>query len=633
MSDPSPGARLPARPSLEQLRKQAKDLSRSAGIPLHQAQLDLARRYGFDSWPKLVHHVASTSPAGEGRRLYDALAERLAAAYTTGDFTAIREINWELGTGFVWDRDPDQMHKRLPRWYAAAERTQALALDDSRELVAHRMGFDRWDALVASLAPAGEKPKSAPPDATYYRVDRASNTMEVRGPLPTGQWDTVVDVMREQAITGLRAGAVTDQALERVSGLGHVTRLLIEGGLVTDAGLRHLARLPQLEELDVGGPKAAFTDDGLEVLRQLRSLRIFKSCWTPRISDAGVANLSFCDQLEHVNLMGTPTGDGAINALRGKRQLRHFKTGRLVTDAGVPLLHDFPVFKAWQGGAGNLGLMSFDSEPNHLLLDGPFTDRGMESLRGLDGLHGVHFFWHVGAFSPDALGVLADLPHLEMLGCEGTLCNDVAMRHIGALPHLRMLMGQGTVASDDGFATLARSRTIEFIWGRECPNLKGPGFRALGGMPALKGLGVSCKLVDDASLAFLPAFPALTQLMPMDVTDDGFRHVGGCRQLEQLWCMYCRTTGDAATRHIAGLPRLRRYYAGRTQITDRSLEILSTMDSLEELEFWETAGITNAGIAALARLPRLRRIEVGSTTHVTRDGFAAFPPGVRIDYW
>lgn len=631
MSDPI--ARLPARPSLEQLRKQAKDASRSRGIPLHQAQLDLARRYGFESWPKLVHHVVATGPSDEGHRLYEGLARRLAAAYTTGNFTAIREVNWELGTSFVWDRDAAQMQQQLPNWFAAAERTLELAVDDARRLVALRLGFESWGALIQSLIPDPRQRHSTPTDAPFFRIDRSSNTIDVRGPIPDEQWDIVVDVMREQGITGLRAGAVTDQALARVADLEQVTRLLIEGGLVTDAGLRHVARLSHLEQLDVGGPKARITDDGLGVLRQLESLRIFKSAWTPGISDAGVANLSFCDQLERVELLGTPTGDGAINALRGKRQLRHFKTGRLVTDAGLPLLHDFPAFKTWQGGEGNLGLMSFDSEPNHLLVDGPFTDRGLESLRGLDGLYGVHFFWHTRVISPDALGILADLPHLEMLGCEGALCNDAAMRHIGALPILRMLMGQGTVASDDGFEALARSRTIEFIWGRECPNLTGRGFAALARMPALKGLGVSCKSVDDASLAALPSLPALEQLMPMDVTDDGFRHVGGCARLKRLWCMYCRTTGDRATEHISRLNGLKSYYAGRTHITDKSLELLAEMRSLEELEFWETGGITNAGIAALARLPLLRRIEVGSAPHVTRDAFAAFPPTVRTDYW
>ena len=42
-------------------------------------------------------------------------------------------------------------------------------------------------------------------------------------------------------------------------------------------------------------------------------------------------------------------------------------------------------------------------------------------------------------------------------------------------------MAQGTVATDDGFEALGRSQTLEYIWGRECPNLSGRGFVALAG--------------------------------------------------------------------------------------------------------------------------------------------------------
>jgi ankyrin repeat protein len=62
-----PRRRLPERPSLEQLRKQAKDhlhtlrvADPSAGLVA--AQHSLAREYGFESWPKLVHHVESLRP-------------------------------------------------------------------------------------------------------------------------------------------------------------------------------------------------------------------------------------------------------------------------------------------------------------------------------------------------------------------------------------------------------------------------------------------------------------------------------------------------------------------------------------------------------------------------------------------
>ncbi len=151
-------------------------------------------------------------------------------------------------------------------------------------------------------------------------------------------------------------------------------------------------------------------------------------------------------------------------------------------------------------------------------------------------------------------------------------------------------------------------------------------------MPALRGIAVSCKNVDDASLAALLRFSALRELMPMDMTDAGFRHVGVCDKLEGLWCMYCRDTSDVATEHIAGLPRLKTYYAGKTKITDRSLEILGRMGTLERLEFWQCAGLTDAGIAHLVNLPRLRQISLDGLANVTRAAVTLFPERVHVSY-
>ncbi|MBY0497301.1 MAG: hypothetical protein K2Y23_24100 [Cyanobacteria bacterium] len=49
---------LPARPSLDSLRKQAKKLSRDRSITLREAQLALARDYGFAGWKDLGAEVA-----------------------------------------------------------------------------------------------------------------------------------------------------------------------------------------------------------------------------------------------------------------------------------------------------------------------------------------------------------------------------------------------------------------------------------------------------------------------------------------------------------------------------------------------------------------------------------------------
>ena len=97
--------------------------------------------------------------------------------------------------------------------------------------------------------------------------------------------------------------------------------------------------------------------------------------------------------------------------------------------------------------------------------------------------------------------------------------------------------------------------------------------------------------------------------------------------------MYCRDTGDAATDHIAGLSKLQHYHASQTRITDRSLEVLGGIDSLEEVELSACAGITNAGLAHVAGLPRLRKVAVDATARVTRDGLAVFPPHVHVDFW
>jgi hypothetical protein len=504
-------------------------------------------------------------------------------------------------------------------------------------MVAHSYGFESWKKFVESVTQPPRDPRSAPlfmsSTPPFYKIDWKDNRISVNGPQNEKDWETIFGVMKEHRIAKLSAGGISDAAMKRLSLLHHVTHLEIAGSkALTDEGAMHLAGMPQLRDLDWGGWTSPITDRGLEALRHFTELRRFEMCWTQGVSDKGFANLASCDRLEKVNLLGTPAGDGAIQALGGKRNLRQFSTGRGVTDAGLWFLHQFPIFKTWHGGEIELELMSAEAGPNRLLIDGPFTDAGLASLVGLDGLFGLTFFWHSPAFTAAGLEPLKHLQNLGFLGCQDEHCDDEAMRHIGGMPRLRMLMGQGAVAGDDGFEALSRSQTIEYIWGRECPNLGGRGFAALAAMPALRGLAVSCKNVDDAPLSALPSFPALRGLMPMDVPDEGFRHVGRSESIEALWCMYCRETGDSATEHIAGLSRLKTYYAGMTRITDRSLEILGRLTSLERLEFWQCTGLTDGGVAHLTALPRLSEISLDGLPGVTREVVSLFPAHVRVNY-
>jgi len=590
----------------------------------------------IDTFPSLPETLPS---AQKGRLLsaarkmspsldYEQIAHDLVAAYDRADDDALQRLAGHYRRPLTHD---DVLATVWGRVYEVRQRSsrgepRRLELEEARELLAREAGFGNWSDFLDATA-AG---RAAP--GALYQIDRKDNAIAPRRMLSAAEWAVLIDVMREGRITSLRANEqMTDAILSRIADVDHVTRLDLEGSRqLTDAGLQVLARIPQLRELDLSG--CLITDRGLEVLRRLPNLRRFHLRWHRGISDAGVENLAFCEQLESVDLMGTTTGDGAIRALAGKPNLRRFKSGKLVTDAGLLLLHEFPVFKAWQGGDLEYSLMNAEAGPNHLVLDGPFTNRGVASLVGLDGLFGLSFFWHASAITPEGLAPLVRLPNLGFLGCEDALCNDTAMQIIGTMPRLRMLMAQGTVAGDDGFIALSRSQTLEYLWGRECPNLTGRGFVALSRMPSLRGLGVSCKRVDDDALATLPQFPALRELMPMDVQDDGFRHIGRCEDLESLWCMYCRDTTDVATEHLRGLSKLKTYYAGKTQIGDRSLEVLSEIESLERLTFWETKGITDAGVRLLKRLPRLRELSLEGLPHVTANVISEFSPHVRVHY-
>jgi hypothetical protein len=164
----------------------------------------------------------------------------------------------------------------------------------------------------------------------------------------------LIGVLKERRIPRLQAnGMMTDRVLARIAQCDHVVALSLSGSReLTDDGLLQLARMPQLQHLDLNEyPGGKLTDRGLEVLRHLPNLPTFAMTWQAGITDAGVANLQFCGQLEEVNLMGSPTGDGAIEALQGKPRPHRFSSGRLVTDAGLPLLHNFPLLKRW-GGTG-----------------------------------------------------------------------------------------------------------------------------------------------------------------------------------------------------------------------------------------------------------------------------------------
>jgi hypothetical protein len=138
-ADGAPRA-LPARPSAEHLRKQAKRLAKSRGLQLAQAQRAVAAEYGTASWAELMRTVEAARGTPNAPPL-----EPLAAAARDGDVAAVRRF---LGEGHAADGAPGATGQ--PLWQACASEAP----------------LDARLAIVGLLLDAGANPRRDGPGET-----------------------------------------------------------------------------------------------------------------------------------------------------------------------------------------------------------------------------------------------------------------------------------------------------------------------------------------------------------------------------------------------------------------------------------------------------------------------------------
>lgn len=174
MSDPHAVRALPAVPNLEQQKKQARELlnaartaapdalerfrahhprfeSISAAIPesvsLHDAQLVIAREYGFPSWPKLKTHIEGavaarrTHPIEVDVQFYDDRARGLLSVLADGARATLDQVRaWHPG---FTEASDDTIR--------AAATSGSFTLDDARLVYAREHGFATWEQFTDFL--------------------------------------------------------------------------------------------------------------------------------------------------------------------------------------------------------------------------------------------------------------------------------------------------------------------------------------------------------------------------------------------------------------------------------------------------------------------------------------------------
>src|SRR5499426_635900 len=91
---------LPDRPSLESLRKQAKKLARDRSLSLRDAQLILAREYGYAGWQDLTAEVSKR--LGHGLEWAAAQARRI---IHDNDVERLKQLLAEYPALLSWQGD------------------------------------------------------------------------------------------------------------------------------------------------------------------------------------------------------------------------------------------------------------------------------------------------------------------------------------------------------------------------------------------------------------------------------------------------------------------------------------------------------------------------------------------------
>jgi hypothetical protein len=112
--------------------------------------------------------------------------------------------------------------------------------------------------------------------------------------------------------------SIDDQGLQHLSKWTNVRELFFNGcPNVTDAGLRHLVRLPKLEQLSFfeEGGGMVITDAGLVHVGQMKQLKALILVNMPQVTDAGLTHLHGVSGLEYVVLRRTGVTEKGVTQL------------------------------------------------------------------------------------------------------------------------------------------------------------------------------------------------------------------------------------------------------------------------------------------------------------------------------
>jgi hypothetical protein len=489
--------RLPDRPNLDQLKHQAKELlatqrQSSPASRLRDAQRELARQYGFDSWDALRDHV-----------------ETLSGTSSRHGRTRQQVLDYD---------DP------VP---GAIALNDALTQDVVQRLIEQQVRVVK----VGQRVPADTLARLA--DVPTLRGIDLSNRGELRD-----EHVTFLEAMpRLTALSLSRCNQVSDRTIERLRNHVHLERINLQWTDTGDAAIAALAGKPNLSRVLVG---AKLTDAGAARLRDFPALAApgaddaFLAISSARtLSDdalAAIGALNGVIALDlHMSVFGSPhfTANG-MRHLRRMASLEELNcNGNLASDevlaeiAGIPRLRWLHCQDPVSGDDGFValgGCPTLESIGSRVCRR--MTDRGFASI--------------------------ARLPRLRSLGLGGPRITDAAMAHLADAPALDDL--NPVMFGDAAFEHIARIPRLERLTNMYNRSTGDQATRYLAEHPTLIYYGAFGTQITDESLRVLATLPRLetAEFTNNDyITDEGMRALATLPRLRKVSDGSCpRVTGS-----------------------------------------------------------------------------------------
>jgi internalin A len=275
----------------------------------------------------------------------------------------------------------------------------------------------------------------------------------------------------------------------------------------------------------------------------------------------------------------------------------------------------------------------------YLSLPDQITDTGLAYIAGLTSLKG----FYTGCIGRGKsritdLGLrhISRISSLEELYLRGEYMSDAGLEHLKKLPKLEYLCLYGSRFTDAGCVHIKEMPSLRILSFHEnlC-RISDEGLAHIAQMPNLEILCLhGMKNITDAGIALLAKIPSLRKLniASSQVSDRGLEYLS---QIKTLECLELpqdqRGITDKGLEYLSRLSNLNDLSISRIHFndakmnkdyyTDKGVEYLSRCSKLEELNIG-SIGITDAGMEYIARLTGLKSLGLFGCDNVTDVGFA-----------